>query len=212
MRLPPPEPASSLRTRPSLIMRLRDWQDSVSWTEFHRLYYRLIYNLARRSGLPHAEAEEVSQDVFCSVAENIGRFSPRPNCGSFRRWLLNLTRWRIIDHRRRQRGLIPRGPQRPEDDEGREPRIDGVPDFMVREDVSWESEWQAGVLEAALERVARLVPPKKFQVFELYTCQAWPALKVARTLGINPARVYLISHRITKRVKREVDRLIAQIG
>jgi hypothetical protein len=31
------EPKSTLRTRPTLLFRLRDWQDEGTWTEFYRL-------------------------------------------------------------------------------------------------------------------------------------------------------------------------------
>ena len=58
-------------TRPSLLFRVREWNDSVSWEEFHRLYRRLIYGRARRAGLSHADAEDVAQDVFKRVAETI---------------------------------------------------------------------------------------------------------------------------------------------
>ena len=46
-----PNPGTSLLTRPSLLFRVREWNDSASWEEFHRLYRRLIYGRARRAGL-----------------------------------------------------------------------------------------------------------------------------------------------------------------
>jgi hypothetical protein len=45
-----PDPDSSLHTRPTLLFRVREWKDSASWEEFHRLYRRLIYGRARRAG------------------------------------------------------------------------------------------------------------------------------------------------------------------
>ena len=60
---------STLRTRPTLLFRLRDWRDEASWSEFYRLYHHFIFSCARRAGLAHADAEEVAQDVFKRVAE-----------------------------------------------------------------------------------------------------------------------------------------------
>ena len=80
----------------------------MSWSEFYRLYFKLVYSHGRRAGLNHSEAEEVAQDVFHSVAESIATFSPQPTRGSFRRWLLNLTRWRVIDYRRQDDVMAPR--------------------------------------------------------------------------------------------------------
>lgn len=42
--------------------------------------------------------------------------------------------------------------------------------------------------------------------------QQWPVLKVSKHLGINPASVYVIGHRLTKQLKVEVDALREQLG
>ena len=60
--------------------------------------------------------------------------------------------------------------------------------------------------------LARRVPAKHFQVFDLYSRQGWPVLRVSRELGVNPAAVYLISHRLTKQLKTEVAALSASLG
>ncbi|MDP3073099.1 MAG: hypothetical protein Q8N18_22590 [Opitutaceae bacterium] len=54
--------------------------------------------------------------------------------------------------------------------------------------------------------------PRHFQVFELYVRQQWPVLKVSTELGINPASVYLIGHRLKKQLKAEVEKLPGQLG
>src|SRR5687768_16238778 len=92
------DPAPSpLHTRPTLLYRLRDWTDETSWMEFYRLYHGFIFSLARRAGLSHADADEVTQDVFRCVADKIGEFESNPARGTFRGWLAQLTRWRVID-------------------------------------------------------------------------------------------------------------------
>src|SRR4051794_38829766 len=98
----PDDPPSALRTRASLLGRVRHWDDAASWEEFHRLYRKLIYGLARRSGLSHADAEDVTQSVLQRVAETIHEFESNPERGSFRGWLMQLTRWRITDRFRKQ--------------------------------------------------------------------------------------------------------------
>ncbi len=190
---------------------MRSWEDATSWTEFNRLYRKLIYGLARRSGLQHADAEDVTQDVLKRVAETIHTFESDPNRGTFRGWLMNLTRWRIADkfasrppgeyHRIRQH-----------DDTGlRTATIERVPD-RPEEDREWDEEWQRHLLEAGCERLARRVKARHYQVFDLYVRQQWPALKVARELRITPAAVYLVSHRLTKQLKAEVDILKQRLG
>ena len=207
------EQSHSLLTRASLLFRLRDWKDSASWEEFYRLYRKLVYGLARRSGLTHNEAEEVMQDVFKRVAETIHSFESDPQRGSFRGWLMNLTRWRVADKFRSRR---PEEHQitasRDRSTTGATGSIERIPDPQTSDEAAWEDEWQRNVLDVALARLARRVPAKQFQAFDLYACQNWPVLRVSRELGINPASIYLISHRLTKQLKVEVEHLKAQLG
>jgi RNA polymerase sigma-70 factor (ECF subfamily) len=37
-------------TRASLIHRLKDWQDDASWQDFFKVYWKLIYGVARKAG------------------------------------------------------------------------------------------------------------------------------------------------------------------
>jgi len=206
-----PDPRSTLRTRATLLGRVRNSADSTSWNEFYRLYRRLIFGFARRAGLSDADAEEVTQDVFQRVSETIHKFDPDPAKGKFRNWLLTLTRWRIAD---KFAARSPAEKQLPSLRPAGEPRtatVERIPDGAEL-DAVWEHEWQEHVLAAALERLARRVPPQHYQAFELYARRGEPVLRVASQLAINPARVYLIAHRLTRQLKAEVARLRADLG
>jgi RNA polymerase sigma-70 factor (ECF subfamily) len=205
-------PTSSLKTRPTLLRRVAQWDDAASWNEFHRLYRKLIYGLARRAGLSHEDAEDVTQDVFKRVAETIHTFRSDPERGTFRGWLMNLTRWRIAD----KFGAKPKGEQLSGGHgdgtgTGGTGTIERLP-APNESHADWDREWQRHVLEAACERIARKVKPKHYQVFELYVRRQTPVLQVARELGINPAAVYLVGSRLTRQLKEEVARLREQLG
>ncbi len=205
------DPGTSLRTRPTLLFRVREWEDSASWAEFHRLYRRLVYGRARRAGLPHEDAEDVAQDVFKRVAETIKDFDLNPDKGSFRGWLMQLTHWRIAD-KFESRGKAPSQPSAKSNAApDRTATVERLPASADEED-EWDREWQLHILAAAVERLARQVKPRHFQVFELYIRQQWPVLRVAAELGINPASVYLIAHRLTKQLKGEAEKLQKQLG
>src|SRR5262245_35975989 len=125
---PEQEPVSTLHTRPSLLGRVRHWDDARSWEEFHRLYRKLIYGFARRSGLPHADAEDVTQEVVKRVAETIHEFESNPARGTFRGWLLQLTRWRIADTFRHRPKDDAQNSRRPDESTDRTATIERVPD------------------------------------------------------------------------------------
>jgi len=211
--MPPshPNPGTSLLTRPTLLFRVREWQDRASWEEFHRLYRRLVYGRARRAGLSHADAEDVAQDVFKRVAETIKDFDLNPERGSFRGWLMKLTQWRIADKFESLRHPAAPAAVVDVDPATGGAAIESVPAPVADED-EWDREWQQHLIAAAAERVARQVNPRHFQVFDLYVLQHWPVLRVANELRVNPASVYLIGHRLTKRLKAEVARLQQQLG
>src|SRR5512134_2358630 len=84
-------------TRASLLGRLKDLGDDISWREFHQAYRGLIFSVARRAGLSQIEADEVVQDTLISVAKKMPGFTYDPAKDSFKGWLLTVTRWRIRD-------------------------------------------------------------------------------------------------------------------
>ena len=56
--------ATTPNTRASLIARLSDSQDIQAWQEFVEIYLPLLYRLARRKGVQHADAEGLWQEVL----------------------------------------------------------------------------------------------------------------------------------------------------
>lgn len=195
-----------LPTRRSLLSRLRDLGDDPSWRDFFETYWKLIYSAAIKAGLSDAEAQDVVQETVLTVTRQIGEFRYDPARGSFKGWLLQTTRWRILDHLRRRKpewqNQISPGDARPAD------ALEQIPDPAAeRVEQVWEAEWQQNLLDAAMQRIKRQVNPKHFQVFELYALKNWPASKVAASLGVNLAQIHLIKHRIDSLVKKEVARL-----
>src|SRR5213594_481731 len=91
-----------LATRRSLLTRLRDAGDQTGWQEFFETYWKLLYRVARRSGLTEAEAQDAVQETIITVAQQMPEFRYEPARCSFKGWLLLLTRQRIT-HQFRKR-------------------------------------------------------------------------------------------------------------
>jgi DNA-directed RNA polymerase specialized sigma24 family protein len=79
-----PPSDSFLPTRQSLLSRLRDCGDDAGWREFFENYWRLIYNVARKSGLADAEAQDVVQSTFIYLTRKMPKFRYDPARGSFK--------------------------------------------------------------------------------------------------------------------------------
>ena len=97
-------------TRESLIGRLVNLEDRARWQEFFETYWRLIYGVARKAGLTDAEAQDVVQETVITVAKNISRYER--TAGSFKGWLLHITRWRIADQFRKRAPQATGGPSK----------------------------------------------------------------------------------------------------
>jgi RNA polymerase sigma-70 factor (ECF subfamily) len=192
-------------TRASLIARLKNWQDHASWQEFFDTYWKLIYGVARKSGMTDAEAQDVVQETVLSVARHMPRFQYDPAVGSFKAWLLNMTRWRIIDQaRKRPPDNLHHSPSHGTGTGTVERVIDPKGNALDQE---WDAEWEKNLLDAAVANVKRKLDPQKYQVFDFYVNKGWPPEKVAERFQISVDQVYLAKHRITELIKVEVARL-----
>jgi RNA polymerase sigma-70 factor (ECF subfamily) len=201
-------PDEIIPTRHSLLSRLKDWDDSESWREFFNTYWKLIYGVALKAGLTEVEAQEVVQETIIAVSKMIPEFHYDPSVGSFKGWLLHMTRWRINDqYRKRQREN--RNVSEPgAEDSTRTAMIERVADPAgMNLDAVWEAEWENAVMGAALERIRRQVKPKQYQIFDLYVIKKWALEKVVETLGVTSGQVYLAKHRISNLIKAEVKNL-----
>jgi RNA polymerase sigma factor (sigma-70 family) len=196
-----------IATRRSLVDRLANWDDQRRWQEFFDTYWKLIYSAARKSGLADAEAQEVVQETVITVAKNIERLDYDPAVGSFKGWLLQITRWRIADQfRKRQPNAAARRLSSPDDP--LTATIERVPDSRIVDlDALWEADWKDNLLEAAIARVKKKVDPKQFQIFDCYVRKEWPAQKVAERLRVSVGQVYLARHRVAALLKKEIKTL-----
>src|SRR5438067_11607366 len=143
-----------LVTRRSLVDRLANWNDQKNWQDFFNAYGRLIFSVARKSGRTESEAEDVVQETVLTIAKKIDQLKYDPAVGSFKGWVLNITRWRINDQFRKRK---PPDLHRPfPQDRDRTATIERVPDPAAFDlDSAWDAEWQRNLLEAAIERVKR---------------------------------------------------------
>jgi RNA polymerase sigma factor (sigma-70 family) len=197
-------------TRYSLLSRLQDWDDQESWKDFFDTYWRLIYSIARKSGLTEVEAEDVVQETVVCVAKDINKFRRDRRFGSFKGWLRNLTRWRVADQlRKRDPNLLSAASGSDGSTTLAEPGEIPAPVDAELERI-WEAEWQSNLTKTALERIRRRVKEEHYQMFDLNVLREWPANRVARTLNVSIAQVYLAKHRILTLLRKEVRLLEKQ--
>lgn len=199
-------------TRSSLLGRLKDWGDAESWRDFFDTYSKLIYGTAVKAGLSPAEAEDVVQDTVLSVAKAMRDFKYDQDRGSFKGWLLQLTRWRIINQlKKRSPGEQLRSGF--SDDTAEVSPAERVADPASLDLAAyWDAEWEKNLMNAAIAKVKELVKPRQYEIFYLHVVKKLSVPAVAASLGVNRAQIYLAKHRVAALIKKEVRRLQQQWG
>jgi len=198
-------------TRKTLIERLGNWEDQKSWDEFYQTYWRLIYSVALKAGLRQEEAWDVVQETVLGLAKQARRDIYDPSQGSFKAWLLNMTRWRVADQFRKRQ----RDPAHPldaaghfDDDNDSPHPIERIEDPLGGGfDQMWDGEWARNLADLAVRRAQARVSPLQFQIYECYVLRDWDVSKVCQTLGISAAQAYLAKHRVGNLVKKELKAL-----
>ena len=201
------EPDEFIPTRASLLTRLKNWDDQEGWKRFFDTYWKLIYSVGRKAGLSDAEAQDAVQEIVIDVAKKMPQFRYDPSVGSFKGWLLQLTRWRIVDHLRKKQ-YQSHGQQLRREETLNTTLAERAPDAAAHELESvWDEEWNKHVIEAAMEKAKRQVSPAQFQIFYLHVIKNLPAKDVARRLEVKLAEVYFAKYKVGRLVQKEIRTL-----
>jgi len=191
---------SSPETRLSLIGRLGQADNVDAWNEFAVLYQPMIFRIARRRGLQHADASEVTQEVLTRVARAVSSWDPDHSKGSFRGWLYRITRNATIDHLRKA---------------NRQPlNLDGLsgaafqqlPDASAEESDEFWREYQRQVFTWASKRIRGEFQPNTWQAFWKTAVEGGSVGLVATELGMSTGAIYVARSRVMKRLSQEVGK------
>jgi RNA polymerase sigma-70 factor (ECF subfamily) len=180
-------------TRPTLLLRLRDRSDSLSWEEFHDRYGELLYRYARSRGAKHADAEDIVQEVEMCFFKALPGFEYDARKGRFRAYLRSAvihTMGRLA--RKEAHRAAPLDPH--------------TFDFVSAHkdagaDAGWAHEWRQHRFRWALRSVVGDFEEVTVRAFQLNALEGVPAEETAKRLGLGKASVYQAKSRVLKRVR-----------
>jgi RNA polymerase sigma-70 factor (ECF subfamily) len=197
----PPSNSAADRTPLSLLERARA-NDAEAWRRLVALYGPLVRCWIAAGGVPAADAEDVSQEVFTAAAGSLGGFRRDRPGDTFRGWLRGVTRNQVLLYFRRNRG-------QPHAEGGSDAlqRLQEVPDPLPGPGQDEAAE--AGQLYVrALEQVRGDFDARTWQAFWRTAIDGRTPVELAGELGATPAAIRQAKSRVLRRIRQELGDLL----
>jgi RNA polymerase sigma-70 factor (ECF subfamily) len=173
--------------------------DQAAWSRLVKLYGPLVYGWCRQAGAQPADAADIGQEVFQTVALKIQGFHHHQRGDTFRGWLHAVTRNKLqAFHSRRQ--VEPSGAGGSDAYRG----LLLLPDPGADEAAQEESE----LCHRALELIRLEFEEKSWQAFWRVAVEGEPPIDVAHDLQITVNAVYIAKCRILCHLRQEFAPLL----
>lgn len=163
------------------------------WGRFVDLYSPLLFEWARRSGVPAGDAPDLVQNVLVTLIRRLPAFERRPG-GSFRGWL-----WAVLkncwadDCRARARQPAIAGAVNPDHYEAPDPVVELS-----------EVEYRQYLTRRLIRVLERDFPERTWRAFWGHVVEGRRAADVAAELGTSANAVYLARGRVLQRLREEL--------
>lgn len=185
-------------TNETLIARAKDLRDGASWTELVGIYQPVILRMARRRGLQEADAMDVIQQVFVSVAKSIEDWKPMIGGPPFRAWLATIARNAITNAlARRPLDLAAGGSSIVE-------HLHALPDVEATQS-ELNREMQQQLVLWAADQIRHEFSDEVWLSFQKTAIDGLSIAEVARMLKRSAGSIYVARYRVIARLKEKVQ-------
>lgn len=190
------------QTRPSLLLRIRDGNDSEAWEQFVDLYAPLVFRYGRRRGMQEADAADLAQEVLWEIAGSIEKLNYDRQLGRFRSWLYKVTQYRFIHWYKRQvRAAVGSG------DSKTQLSLEQLVDENSNDNDKWDIDYQRHLFQWAAERVKRQFRESTWMAFWQTAIEGRTPKSVASELNISVGAVYIARNRVTGRLRKAIEEI-----
>jgi len=190
--------SSTPKTRPSLLIRVRDPADHAAWLEFVEIYRPVILRLARQKGMQAADAEDVAQEVLAAVAKAVEQREHDPKRAKFRTWLHRVASNAILD------ALTRRRPDRGSGDSALQAVLSEQESPSGPDSDLLRLEYRREVFRWAARQVRQEFHQDTWDAFWLTAIEGRSVEVVAKELAKDPGAIYAARSRIIRRIREKV--------
>jgi RNA polymerase sigma-70 factor, ECF subfamily len=188
----------TISTSLSLLNHARQ-REQAAWKELVRIYGPLVLEWCRQQGVRNADAEDIAQEVFLTVANHLDRFGERSGRRNFRGWLWTIVRSKVLDHLRRQRRI-----PIPVEDGICDPVWDGV-ERNTEERSSLDAQRDIAVLlSRSLIHIQHDFSEQTWTAFWRITVLGESPSSVAQDMKMTPAAVCMCRSRVLRRLREVI--------
>ncbi len=188
-------------TRESLLLQIQSPENKLAWEEFVEIYRPVVYGVAVSRGLQHADALDLVQNVFVSVANSIAHWEKSHSRVRFRHWILRIAKNATIN------ALTRRPADRAIGGEGLPTELFEQPQTDSASEIDLNLEYKRQLYLCAAEKVRQRVTAANWTAFELTTVKGVSIEDAAQELGKSVGAVYAVRSRIMKRLVELVSKL-----
>lgn len=185
-------------TNESLILRVKDPADAASWSQFLAIYRPVVVRMACGRGLQYADADDLAQQVFLSVAKAIESWESGASQPPFRVWLSRITRNAIVNALTRRKPDAPGGSASVHEMLLELPERDADTSQQLLE----ESRYQ--VMRWAANEIRSEFTELTWSLFWLTSIEGDNVAEVARLKDKTPGAVYMARFRVMQRLKEKM--------
>ena len=166
--------------------------DDAAWQKFVDRFRSPVYGFATSMGLPHAEAEDATQETLNAFVSAIQRGDYNREKGRLSAWLFGFARRTIMATRRVHMSRR----DKPASDTGFWRRL---PDDESLEHI-WDRVWEEELAAACLRQLEAEIGEQAFRAFHAMTVEGRSSKDVAKELGISDSTARVAKHRALQRL------------
>ena len=188
-------------TRDSLLLQIQSQENKDAWEEFVEIYRPVVYRVAISRGLQHADALDLVQLVFVSVANSIARWEKLNEKSRFRHWLLRVAKNATINAIQRRPADQALGGEGYAQDLIEQPAADPASETEL------DLEYQRQLYLQAAEKVRANVSEENWTAFRLTAIDGVSIEQTSKELGKTVGAIYAARCRIMKQLANIVSQL-----
>lgn len=172
----------------------------MAWERFATIYTPLVYAWARRGGLQPADAADVVQETFRTVAGKIDHFGQDRQNPSFRGWLYAIVRNLVRLHYRRHHAA----PRAAGGEESLR-QLAEIRDPVPEDDAGSPEDDRRYLLHRTLQTIQADFEAQTWQAFWRMVVGGESAAEIAGALGMSPTAVRQAKFRVLCRLRNEIE-------